>query len=129
MERPTPFVICALWIYPCNDRTMRRILNDGLYYLNDYITISSGINDDELRVNEHRLPDGWFKSNISVQAIVGKNGSGKSSLLDYVYRIANNFGLSIEMRIEELNKKDSLLKPLESRCVRIATDPLSKMWW
>lgn len=107
MERPTPFVICALWIYPGKDRTMRRILNDGLYYFNDYITISSGINDDELRVNEHRLPDGWFKSNISVQAIVGKNGSGKSSLLDYVYRIANNFGLSIEMRIEELNRDRS----------------------
>ena len=51
-EKPQPFVICALWIYPCKDRTMRRILNDGLYYFNDYITISSSSDSEEIIVNE-----------------------------------------------------------------------------
>lgn len=84
MERPTPFIICALWIYPSKDRKMRRILDDGLYYFNDCLEISNGTNGDEIKINEQRLPEGWFRDNISVQAIVGKNGSGKSSLLDYL---------------------------------------------
>ena len=107
IEKPSPFIICALWIYPGKDRKMRRILNDGLYYFNDSLTIFSGSNGDEIKINEQRLPDGWFKDNIAVQAIVGKNGSGKSSLLDYLYRIANNFGMAIEARIEELNNPDN----------------------
>lgn len=112
MERPTPFIICALWIYPGKDRKMRRILNDGLYYFNDCLEISNGTNGDEIKINEQRLPEGWFRDNISVQAVVGKNGSGKSSLLDYLYRIANNFGMAIEARIEELNSPDSSELPL-----------------
>lgn len=117
-EKPQPFVICALWIYPGKDRRMRRILNDGLYYFNDCITISSSSDSEEIIVNEKRLPEGWFADNISVQAIVGKNGSGKSSLLDYIYRIANNFGISIEMRIEELKRQ----RNNEEMMVKTSTD-------
>jgi len=38
----------------------------------------------------HSLPYGFFGENICVSAIVGKNGSGKSSLLDILYRVMNN---------------------------------------
>lgn len=117
-EKPQPFVICALWIYPGKDRRMRRILNDGLYYFNDCITISSSSDSEEIIVNEKRLPQGWFADNIFVQAVVGKNGSGKSSLLDYIYRIANNFGISIEMRIEELKRQ----RNNEEMMVKTSTD-------
>lgn len=36
------------------------------------------------------LPKDFYGSNIMVSAIVGKNGSGKSSILDIVYRVLNN---------------------------------------
>lgn len=104
MEKPSPFIICALCIYPGKDRKMRRILDDELYYFNDSLIIAGDRNNEEITINEQRLPNGWFADNISVQAVVGKNGSGKSSLLDYIYRIANNFGMSIEARLEELNR-------------------------
>ena len=36
--------------------------------------------------------DDFYGENLSLQVIVGKNGSGKSSLLDMILRLANNLG-------------------------------------
>lgn len=41
---------------------------------------------------EHKLAKDFFAPNVCVTAIVGQNGAGKSSLLDMIFRILNNFG-------------------------------------
>ena len=43
----------------------------------------------------HRLEKDFFAPNITISAIVGENGSGKSSLLDMMFRILNNLGFSL----------------------------------
>ena len=39
------------------------------------------------------LPNDFFGKNISINAIVGMNGYGKSSLLELIFRMINNFSL------------------------------------
>lgn len=43
----------------------------------------------------HGLDKDFFAPNITISAIVGENGSGKSSLLDMMFRILNNLGFSL----------------------------------
>lgn len=42
------------------------------------------------------FPSNFFGDNINVQAIVGENGAGKSSLMDLMYMAINNFAFMFE---------------------------------
>lgn len=79
------------------DKTVSKALEPGWYPLGNYsqphnkyidLTPLSKISL-ELYQTKRTLP------NINVSCIVGRNGSGKSSLLDIMYRILNNFSYKI----------------------------------
>lgn len=67
------FIIKSIDIHPECDVKIRKNLKPDIYPL-------SG-----------DLDRGFYSQNISVQAIVGMNGSGKSSLLELMFRMINNF--------------------------------------
>lgn len=61
----------------------------------------------DLEINPNRaLPENFFGKNINVQAIVGKNGSGKSSLMDLMYMAINNFSYMFERGNERNGAED-----------------------
>ncbi|OAV66515.1 putative ATP-binding protein involved in virulence [Bacteroidales bacterium Barb6] len=81
------FSIIALKVLQGNSPNIQKILKEGWYLFNQsYI-----VENDVLKKNEnYPLKDDFFSKNISISAIVGKNGSGKSALIDIVLRMINN---------------------------------------
>ncbi|MGV0830245.1 hypothetical protein ACTS9D_07040 [Empedobacter brevis] len=59
------------------------------------------INIDNVTKNK-QIPDNFYSNNINISAIVGKNGSGKSGLLELIY--AFNYNLSKHFNIENFNE-------------------------
>lgn len=86
------FSICAIKIW--DDCSQRKCLKEGLYFFNDLLRSVNG----ELKINsESQVPQDYYGHNISIQAIVGQNGSGKSSILELMYRMINNFSFMLEL--------------------------------
>lgn len=85
----TSFSIIALKVLSGNPNNIRKILPEGetWYLFNQLYKVEK----NKLKRNEnYQLSDDFFGKNISINAIVGKNGSGKSSLLEFMFRMINN---------------------------------------
>lgn len=80
------FVVSVIRIMPQCDKLLRKGLHQEYYFLNDRCRLSNG----DVTLNDSVLPQYFFGKRINVQAMVGVNGSGKSSLLEILYRIINN---------------------------------------
>ena len=81
------FSLVALRVLPgCSDH-LKKILQEEWYLMNGWYTLVQGkLVKREGVVFERDL----FGDNISITAIVGKNGSGKSSLMELIFRLVNN---------------------------------------
>lgn len=83
MIEPRSFSITSVTILKgCSDR-VKKNLKAGIYRFNTW------------DVGNNQFYQDFFGQNISIQAIVGKNGSGKSSLMDLIIRLTNNFGYMV----------------------------------
>lgn len=88
----SPFAIVAIKIYEDCNSSVRKILKSDWYLLNNWYQLKDG--HLERNHNSDALKS-LYGTNVTVQAIVGKNGSGKSSLLEILYRMFNNLSYII----------------------------------
>lgn len=91
----TPIAIRVLSADSVGKRKLQ--VNRFYYFLNGFEIKEDGkIHIEEMRLHEDRLYNDYFEDNkshptISVSAIVGENGSGKSSVIEFYIRLINNF--------------------------------------
>lgn len=83
---PKEFSLSVIHILPNCSPNLKKGLRDEFYKLNGRCEIYR--NKVELR--EENPLQGFYGSRINVEAIVGVNGSGKSSLFEIIYRVINN---------------------------------------
>lgn len=78
-----------------DDCAQKKCLRGGLYFFNDRLCQTQ---DGEIALNlKCKVPHDFYGANINIQAVVGQNGSGKSSILELLYRIINNFTFMLEL--------------------------------
>ncbi|KAA6339071.1 hypothetical protein EZS27_012965 [termite gut metagenome] len=102
------FSIIALRVLDEENKNITKVLKKGWYFFNQLYKVDEK-NDNKLVLNDaYPLKDyDFLGKNISISAIVGKNGSGKSSLLELFFRMIYN--LSVKMNL--LTSLDTRDKP------------------
>ena len=95
------FIISALHILPKCDPSLKKGLKDEWFLFNDSVRLE-GTPKKIVLNHKNRMKGDYYGKNISISAIVGVNGSGKSSLFEMLYRIINNVSALFE-RYENRN--------------------------
>lgn len=85
---PCSFSLVALRILPACDDRLRKVLSQEWYFFNNWYELTD--ENTLKKKGDTKFVRTMFGKNISVQAIVGKNGSGKSSVMELIYRMINN---------------------------------------
>lgn len=87
-KSPSSFSLVALRILSECSPDLKKNLSQEWYFFNDWYKLS--IKNKPEKNPKAKFIRTMFGNNISVQAIVGKNGSGKSSVMELIYRMVNN---------------------------------------
>lgn len=95
------FIISALHILPQCDSSLKKGLKNEWFLFNDSVRLG-GTPKKILLNHKNSMKGDYYGKNISISAIVGVNGSGKSSLFEMLYRIINNVSALFE-RYENRN--------------------------
>lgn len=102
----------------CDTEYLKVLQEDELYYLyQDYKITEKEIGVEEIEItscspnNLYNVKGKKDNVNVNISAIVGKNGSGKSSIIELLFRGINN--IASNFKFEELNPEKTILPDIE----------------
>ena len=72
-----------------------KTLKNQMYFFDKRYTMIGGEIMFQPEAEVDAIVNDLYGENIHIQAIVGKNGAGKTSMLDIIYRIINNLSFSM----------------------------------
>lgn len=81
------FSLLAVHVLPDCQKHLKKVLKEEWYLLNGWYELK---NNALVKRTDYQFERNLYGENVSISAIVGKNGSGKSSLMELMYRIVNN---------------------------------------
>ena len=81
MTKTSFTIICLHVLEGCPEKYSKLLKENEYYFFNDWYHLQDG---KVVPTPDHCFVRKFFGENISIQAIVGKNGSGKSSILGRV---------------------------------------------
>lgn len=81
------FSLLAVHVLPDCQKHLKKVLKEDWYLLNGWYELK---NNALVKRTDCQFERNLYGENVSISAIVGKNGSGKSSLMELMYRIVNN---------------------------------------
>lgn len=119
------FSICAIKVW--ENCAHKKCLKEGLYFFNDRLRLAE---NGCMELNhETKVPWDFYGKNIQIQAIVGQNGSGKSSMLELVYRIINNFSFMLELGMHKNPNAEQLfyIKDLHATLYYVSDGHIGKL--
>lgn len=100
------FSIIALQLLEGCAGHIRKVLKEEWYFFTQKYHIKDATYP--VRNPSYKFPDDFFDSKISISAIVGKNGCGKSTIVEVMLRVINNFAVNITAKAH----KDCQLYPV-----------------
>ena len=99
--RDCSFAVIAIRCNSKNSTGKRKMDAGRMYYLLQGYTIGQGyVEVENWREAQNRLYDDFYteltdgKPHLQISAIVGQNGAGKSSVIEFMMRLINNFAAS-----------------------------------
>jgi len=114
------FSLIALRILPECSKDIRKVLKEGkLYFFNNkYVEIDGRLEISKL----YSVPDNFYSEKININAIVGKNGSGKSSVIEVLLRLVNNLA-------EQLFQKDAKVNTYDYTALEAISDLNAELYF
>ncbi len=89
------FAIGVIRILPNCNPSLRKTLKDEYYVLNQRFKVNNRKHEVTLSADTNMVD--FFGKGITIQAVVGTNGSGKSSLFEIIYRAINNLSCLLSL--------------------------------
>lgn len=83
-------IICLHILKGCPEKYRKVLHEDEYYFFNNRYEVRNG-KLVKVKRDDNAYSREFFGKNVTIQAVVGKNGCGKSSLFELIYRIINNF--------------------------------------